>query len=579
MPVVKHSKVNYEDNESLSRGAVVSYFTPIQKDILFYMDVDTTIPGNSKLELGDSPRWSLDITNKHPSAKDAVLCHFEAVVNSINPGIVRCYYIVPPKLQHLYNSEVIKTPQPDYDDLTGEVKDYFQIERTVMRLRTSAAEVPELYSKDVQYPSAEFVMAEEKRFENREFDNLFVRERHVYKTLPGPILSNSLSPQSFSKEDSFLDGDGKVVLKTGYVYTRETRAQVVPYMPKQLYPEGGLYTTGFEKTDIPAVELYVVTLPYQVNLRNRIRSESLRKDVAKCDPPEAYITHTETETKDTEENFQPVNAHLKTPSEVELENASYLEDADEFSIQTGKDEYENRSSISERVTKTKKLETTVLHGRTTSQFSGNVLTTMRRLVKMDGSENLESIIAGYKENYFIEARAVNGCYVELELVQKDTAGGSVRYFEIQNQSFPQIVRGVNFITQDDGRTGSFVELGKPQTKSAFLIGDSAFSGPCKVDVEERWAPLDKPCPFSDDELKVIHMLTEDIVVDFLEYSFRANNVLHPSLTFQSGFSVEGNATFPSTNVVMWQPIITLSTTRFAGGRLYQKRTIQPPKKS
>lgn len=289
---------------------VLNWPTPIVKNVMFY--IDRRLKGNHELDQFPIGSPCNFITGSLVTAamKEAVLTHFEPLPQYAKDNVYRFFYVVPPTLQHLYNIQDMKKNTDGYTlestKGTGRMneppaqpesrfKQFYEIQRVFVYLRErgyapaeigsfdpSNEDVTPVFAEDHGYTGydAQLVNEEVVPFEEDYMNKVFVRVVRIYKTIPGPVIKELLTYNSYvngqtvwiqGAPDSGIQG----IAEVGQRWSREvwgfprpestsSFSAIIPTMPAEA-TESPKINKGWDKGSFPCLQMYVITSMYKSN--------------------------------------------------------------------------------------------------------------------------------------------------------------------------------------------------------------------------------------------------------------------------------------------------------------------------
>lgn len=324
---------------------VLNWATPIVRNVMFY--IDRRLKGNHELDqfpIG-SPCKFITGTLVTDAMKEAVLTHIEPLPQYAKDNVYRFFYVVPPTLQHLYNIQDMKKNTDGYTlestKGTGRMneppsppedrfKQFYEIQRVFVYLRErgyapaeigsfdpSNEDVTPVFAEDHAYTGydAQLVNEEVVPFEEDYMNKVFVRVIRIYKTLPGPVIKELLTYNSYvngqtvwiqGAPDSGIQG----IAEVGQRWSREvwgfprpestsSFSAIIPTMPAEA-TESPKINKGWDKGSFPCLQMYVITSMYKSNSNIPLdeKTDSLSGNC--CNPPPAFVRCVNTSTTRSE---------------------------------------------------------------------------------------------------------------------------------------------------------------------------------------------------------------------------------------------------------------------------------------
>lgn len=335
----------FDPDVLLSVHPVLNWPTPIVRNVMFY--IDRRLKGNHELDqypIG-SPCKFITGSLVTEAMREAVLTHFEPLPQYAKDNVYRFFYVVPPTLQHLYNIQDMKKNTDGYtlestkdSGLMNEppktpedrFKQFYEIQRVFVYLRERGYAPAEIGSFDpsnedvtpfwdeAHYYSgydAQLVNEEVIPFEEDYMNKVFVRVVRTYKTLPGPVVKELLTYNSYiNGQTVWIEGGPNTpnqgIAEVGQRWSREvwgfptpngtsaTSAQV-PAMPKEA-TEASRINKGWDKGSFPCLQTYVITSMYKSNSNIPLQESTDSLSGNCCNPPPAFVRCVNTSTTRSE---------------------------------------------------------------------------------------------------------------------------------------------------------------------------------------------------------------------------------------------------------------------------------------
>lgn len=334
---------------------VLNWATPIVRNVMFY--IDRRLKGNHELDqypIG-SPCKFITGTLVTDAMKEAVLTHIEPLPQYAKDNVYRFFYVVPPTLQHLYNIQDMKKNTDGYTlestkgtgqmneppkDPEDRFKQFYEIQRVFVYLRERGYAPAEIGSFDPSNEGldatwnedhfyngydAQLVNEEVVPFEEDYMNKVFVRVIRTYKTIPGPVIKELLTYNSYvNGQTVWIEGGpdtpNQGVAEVGQRWSREvwgfptpfgttsTSAQI-PTMPKEAL-DAVRINKGWDKGSFPCLQMYVITSMYKSNSNIPLRENTDSLSGNCCNPPPAFVQCVNTSTTRSETIDWSSNATL-----------------------------------------------------------------------------------------------------------------------------------------------------------------------------------------------------------------------------------------------------------------------------
>lgn len=240
---------------SLALQPVLSFPTPVVKNVMFYVDRDMgtnkEITERYPLESHYQPEGCSFMA---PYMRDAILTHYEPVITAPGKNIYRFYYVVPPELQHIYNIDEHKKDTDGYtlEDTarTNEMfyRDYKRTETQRIWHEPVPASAGELVPYNIATSTLPFIKFE--GFPNAVVNNITTNENS--QSEPGKVsiqisfkikgMESTDAPRSASVSTRFSNEEFfGVDFKMPSILVTEAPVEMTPEVPgvKTLCPPGG----------------------------------------------------------------------------------------------------------------------------------------------------------------------------------------------------------------------------------------------------------------------------------------------------------------------------------------------------
>lgn len=334
---------------------VLNWATPIVRNVMFY--IDRRLKGNHELDqypIGSSCKF-ITGTLVTDAMKEAVLTHIEPLPQYAKDNVYRFFYVVPPTLQHLYNIQDMKKNTDGYTlestkgtgqmneppkDPEDRFKQFYEIQRVFVYLRERGYAPAEIGSFDPSNEGldatwnedhfyngydAQLVNEEVVPFEEDYMNKVFVRVIRTYKTIPGPVIKELLTYNSYvNGQTVWIEGGpdtpNQGVAEVGQRWSREvwgfptpfgttsTSAQI-PTMPKEAL-DAVRINKGWDKGSFPCLQMYVITSMYKSNSNIPLQENTDSLSGNCCNPPPAFVRCVNTSTTRSETIDWSPNATL-----------------------------------------------------------------------------------------------------------------------------------------------------------------------------------------------------------------------------------------------------------------------------